>query len=169
MSIPILSPKSVAPTDNLYKFLALFGLALIILSVVIVSLRTSYINDRISAAQVNLATYKALKAKLSEMPTTAASTQMERANRFQDEMEQTEMEFVRKKAEIESGKILLDVGMRDCLVLFFVGLVVSIGGFLLWYYKLQRHHDALLATRVKRRLTQLENADADLKASYESP
>ena len=49
MPIPILMPKSVAPTDNLYKFAALFGLALIVVASVLLSIHNERYNEKVLA------------------------------------------------------------------------------------------------------------------------
>jgi len=55
MPLPVPVPRLTAPTDNLYRFLSLFGLALVVLAVVLMSVRVYQHNALVHDARVDAA------------------------------------------------------------------------------------------------------------------
>jgi len=114
------------PTDNVYKFLAIFGLVMVIASFWGAITQTSLTNKVAVASAPEIA---ALEANQSPTPG--------------------------EKAKLDVLKKRLQVAVEDrktinnyCTVLAALGTLASFIGFSFWYSKIQKHQDRLLNLQV---------------------
>lgn len=141
------------PTDNLYKFIAIFGL---ILSASLF-LYADYMKSQVQIEIVQHA--KVQNERLYEL-----------IEGFAKNKPNLEMELLKRKyldlLEIESAKLIVSSvnyefyqNARNYGSPFF--LIISIVGFILWFYKVQRYQDKILqkeASHNKSRHTNMRHA-----------
>jgi len=180
LSVPV--PRLTAPTDNLYRFASVFGLTLVILAFVLMSVRIYQHNALVHDARVNavvagervhqLATdshdifQRTALAAQPGQPTTTASTmpkitdasandtaQMEKNLREAQELNLTSL---RIRAELDADQSTLNANMHDLSLLLAVGSFISAAGFVGWFFRLQLPEDKLLQARVELRLQRLK-------------
>jgi hypothetical protein len=144
MITPLPIPKSVAPTDNLYKFAALFGLTLIVVAAVLIAFRTERYNELAVAYKID----ELIARSATTPPTTQVATTFPVAIKSTSELQKEAIELAAEKA-------LLNAQMTDCNFLLGIGGVISIIGFVAWYCRLQRHLDHLLEAQVKNELASI--------------
>jgi len=118
-------PMSV-PTDNVYKFLAIFGLVMVIASFWGVITQTSLTNEIVLVSAPEIA---ALEANQSATPGEKAKLDVLKK---------------RKEAAIEDRKEINNL----CSKMAGWGTAVSLAGFFLWYWVIQRLQDRLLKLQV---------------------
>jgi hypothetical protein len=130
------------PTDNLYKFMALGGLALIIASLVVYASFYTKLQTAMDALAVDVAT---LQVDVHAAPKTAPP----------------DVDLLRREAVVEaklhSAKVLfitLLVLAVDCILLQAAGAMAMFYGFKQWN-RLQAQEDALLFAELAQRLNSL--------------
>ena len=137
------------PTDNLYKFIAMSGIALIIFSCVTAFINASRregIIDEIKAkmdmrdAYLNIA--KDYKKTIDVIGNVGTISEMhnkaiDKANKFANEL--TDRVYV-----LETIVEQRNVTYIMSFVSSFVGTILACVGFLLWYKKLQIYQDAII-------------------------
>lgn len=165
------------PTDNLYKFFLIFGLALIVTGV-FTHVQTY---DRLTKATSNfiekkkIADYRMLEHAL-EIEALKIAKDNVGAKEFWDsyrEMNKTTSEkdlAAAEKTLAEFEMVAATSLFRDAETYSYglagIGLVFSLGGFLLWYFKFQRYQDAILRHEVK--LTE-SKAKPEISSTTASP
>ena len=141
------------PTDNLYKFVALGFLSLFALVLYLSWLVTDKQADYVKAMELER---ELAHVRMNEVRQLATTTE-----EWYKAIAETEKERIRvdshkpnKTAEFISESLKLH-GM----ILLFVTGFISVVGFLLWYWKVQRHQDALLKLQVSelRRKTEISS------------
>jgi hypothetical protein len=135
------------PTDNLYKFMALAGLGVVLFSVYFIVTRveqgTALRNqlDRESALidaednQIELA-WERLKLKIGP-----------EAKALQSARNEIKKRKARIAAVVEAATRFLQLSLflfENLFIAIYVGIGVAIFGFCLWYWKVQRHMDKAL-------------------------
>ncbi|MDC5842550.1 hypothetical protein OPW33_24925 [Vibrio europaeus] len=114
------------PTDNLYKFMSLFGLVMIICSSVF-----KYV--AIKDIQVSVSELMIEQSSLSVMSADSA-----------------ELEHAKAKLLAVKERLLMNEKFDLRASVFIVlGIILSIAGFALWYFKTQRLLDQLLRRQVE--------------------
>lgn len=131
------------PTDNLYKFMALTGLLLMIGSFLIVFFQAEKsrelsreFDQSVAIAKAHLETAKAAPTKMGESPEVAAET-----------LEKAKIQMAKSEAIQNELKLILDdkpTFLGFYLVGEVIGLILSISGFGLWYTRVQKYQDMLL-------------------------
>ncbi len=147
------------PTDNLYKFLALSGVALVVFSFI-------FPLDRLAAIQlkrVEMQTQaEVLLVELSnlEKEVDRAAGREKVSDEVLKDLQARRLQLAIKHAEVNGAKaqvaVLLEQFERAWSVLIvgmFAGIALANVGFFLWYYRVQKPAD-LLARK------QLEKTDA---------
>ena len=129
------------PTVNLYKFIAISGLVLIVTSAVIIwshdKMLTSIVQEQ--ARRTSL-----LAAERKQIMDTQALP------------EQKKTEIAQKEAQLKSGDKVFDIALGAAnfygflaLGLELVGLLAAAIGFWLWYTRVQVHQDRILVAQAK--------------------
>jgi len=118
-------PMSV-PTDNVYKFVAIFGLVMVIAAFWGVITQGSQTNDIVFVSAPEIA---ALEAAQTSTPS-----------------EKVKLEVLKKRLQVavEDKKTINNY----CVVLAVLGTLASFIGFSFWYSKIQKHQDRLLNLQV---------------------
>jgi hypothetical protein len=165
------------PTDNLYKFLALFGLALLISSNVIYFLFADRLVDKAQTylrdSSIVLYDQKMtrqdktdIQIKLNELKIQLQSARVKEKQKILNDIqiEQTIINTDTTKLEGIS-KTIIDINYslnsewfkaQAAYVIWILyigtygGLSLSIVGFILWYIKLQRYQDKLLKQKAEK-------------------
>ena len=155
------------PTDNLYKFIAIFGLILIGLSFFVTDLyldekheiNKDYSNFSVEAENTEkeyylaLANYDSLELKIIELEKSKKSDSIQQIKILQDYYRDKVLKYSRiwNKEAIEGKKLLKrdDYNAKKevfygfyskCLLV--IGTVLMIFGFFFWYFKHQKYIDA---------------------------
>jgi hypothetical protein len=100
VTIPFVSPQSIAPTNNLYKFVSLFGLTLLVLSIVLNAMRIYQHNSLVAKAQVS-------QAVAAEIFKQNASEAQQAVNAWQAELERATLRLSQSRTQ-PSGTSLYD-------------------------------------------------------------
>lgn len=141
------------PTDNLYKFIALSGLAVMALCLILYlqSIESSeiaqgkiqIIEERIAIRQNVLNAFSEFIPHVHDSPETEANSQklfdrIEQEKKARDivlaELQKEKPMFQVSESAAKLRRKFLSVGMIG-------GFVTSVIGFVLWYFKLQRYQD----------------------------
>ena len=129
------------PTDNLYKFIAISGLVLVVTSAVII---WSHDKALTSIVQEQARRTSLLAAERKQVIDTQALP------------EQKKTEIAEIEAQLKSGYKVFDIALGAAnfygflaLGLDLVGLLAAAIGFWLWYTRVQVHHDRILAAHAK--------------------
>jgi len=119
-------PMSV-PTDNVYKFVAIFGLVMVIASF-------------LASIQQGVSTNEEVFSSAPEIAKLEASKNL-------DPYDKAKLEILHRKLEIAlSDRKFLTWGGG---IFGGMGLGISVLGFVAWYKKVQRHQDRLLELQVR--------------------
>ena len=165
------------PTDNLYKFMAIFGLVLIVATNVIVFIAGNSI--------MNLGTSLLQSAAVSTYDQKAINEEKTNAQRLSDNLtktlattssqqQQVLITQIAKEQDIvtndnsklidvnnpilkfnESKELVKWVNLEEKLLLIFIGagnaigIVVAFYGFVLWYMKLQKYQDKMIKQKTE--------------------
>ena len=152
MSIPSL------PTDNLYKFLALAGLALLLFSFWYTDVKTSELSFKIAEGKGEMAV---LKVYIDELPKEINSTEVVTKPKSVNDENSKELskqrhEYLIKDAQLKAKVEILTVLLEDIefhhkvfAVGAFIGGFMSYFGFLLWYRRVQKPNDMLLLNQLE--------------------
>lgn len=161
------------PTDNLYKFLALVGTVIVILSIYFTETRVAEVGDTIinveEVQNISKARYEALKIKLGQLNeiidnSIAEQTGKKKAvGKLEVRYSETEIKALHRQVQdligeqgIEMVKVNTSMKRLEKLnerskrifnwnILFIaVGALMAYNGFILWYRRVQRPLDELL-------------------------
>lgn len=140
--IPIPTP----PTDNLYKFITLIGLVAIVLAVTIPRISEERFHSEYIAKVENLNKHgmeMQLTIDLSKAKDPEQQKNLDRIVGFLMGLNKELEAWKTQRAEI--------VGKQDKLwrLAFRAGFVGALLGSVLWYYRVQRHQDAILLRDAK--------------------
>ncbi len=140
------------PTDNLYKFLALAGLVIVVLSDVLQNARMSAINEKLDALRVEAAGTDAESKSIdADLARGSALTSHERELLWQRRREHT-LHLAESGARLAIVDRLIteqhDIQVWSD-VASAIGAVLMILGFGLWYHKVQVYQDRLLRAQAK--------------------
>jgi hypothetical protein len=144
------------PTDNLYKFMAIAGLALIAFSAYVRISQSHEIDARIDALKRELVVITVdiqyLDRELAPVDTTACVSPAKPACPSDAQLStwRERSADIRKRLELnrvgnETLRRLADEATRLHVVTFigtFIGFLLAIYGFYFWYTRLQRYQDA---------------------------
>lgn len=139
------------PTDNLYKFLAIFGLAIAFFAAYFTEQRREAYDTRIEAALMELAGLRARRAQLEsgigvlERQTSIDPAAVREMRRQMDELLTTGARMQEQTRQIGHLDDQLVKMRRIAYGGGVSGVVVSLIGFALWWFKLQRHLDRTVA------------------------
>jgi len=131
-------PVSV-PTDNMYKFAAIFGLVMVIASFWGVITQGYMTNDIVFVSAPEIASLEENKS-----PTPSEKARLDVLKK-------------RKEAAIEDRKGIDNL----CSKMAGLGTAVSLVGFFFWYWMIQQHQDRLL----KLQMLEAERKEREAKAS----
>lgn len=158
-------PIPTLPTDNLYKFMALSGLAILIISTVFPMMRISEIKLKLVELEtqteiIGIETQK-LKEEVSEKAEQIEKWMLRLKDLEADRKRMIKLQI--KTVELVGQRKLVEVlleDLRSYLIFIMVGgalggLLCS-SGFGLWYGLVQRPSDLLLKTQLKCTLMQQE-------------
>ena len=151
------------PTDNLYKFIALSGIVLIILSLVLPNVEVTKLENKQEESSLAVPALQKqindLNLSLSILESDTATTSMNKLSK-QDltKLRERIIELANKtydaRAEFDQNKIKSDsVGssinklsqeLSFYSYLMNMGFVLMITGFILWYFRLQKYLDLIV-------------------------
>lgn len=122
-----MQPNVPIPTDNLYKFLALFGLVLVIAS--FAGLYLAYANHRVEMISIQDREFELAKAARNLSPSAVAEIEFDLAVR----------------GDVSGGNLMT----FDLIMVFvmLIGIALCLTGFLLWS-RVQRLQDELLELQI---------------------
>ncbi|QNN24322.1 hypothetical protein HED60_19280 [Planctomycetales bacterium ZRK34] len=144
------------PTDNLYKFIAIFGIVLVVSSVALyVTSRKTAVEGQIEALRQIVDVTEALREMVLEIENTTALEESDKDD-GQDVKVEMSMKLTRNIIDVEMNLIesywtkerfAISDFSRGSLVAIFgfaIGIIVTFYGFCLWYLKTQRYQDSIL-------------------------
>jgi len=143
------------PTDNLYKFLALSGLAIAIFSLVFPMIRISEIKMKLVEAETQS---NVLNVEIEELKEDTdrwakkTSLSPEETASLRKRLIELRIKGVQIRGRFEQIKSLnkdLDYSMILIWVGLPLGMLISYLGFLLWYFRVQKPNDLLLRKQVE--------------------
>lgn len=136
-------PMPTLPTDNLYKFLAVFGVALVLSSGAL-----SYLNDEALFAHAHeYAVWSAsVEASDSAMVRAAEDPALtaRRLAAIRDTVIAHDAVLRRFVDEGQSAQRIHDDKARYLMFMRYAGWFAMLGGFVGWYWRVQRHLDRSL-------------------------
>ena len=138
-----MTPSLQIATDNVYKFLCLFGLALIVVSIVsLVSTYTASLDRKIKYREVIIS--------------LEANSQRNKADEERLEMNKKLMEISKSNENFANGVLAF------VLVL---GAIFSLIGFWLWYERIQIRDDKLAQLQLEKLQAEIAKLRADVASS----
>lgn len=142
------------PTDSLYKFMALSGLAITVLALILPEIFKK--NYSFLVYKVRMTHDVSLEKENDFKRRT--KNYSEKQNKTQDEIEEYEKEFLQircARLEIEKDIKEIEYLVSKIKIINFVqwvsvliGLAMAISGFYLWYTKLQFFLDSAIASKI---------------------
>lgn len=136
------------PTDNLYKFIALSGVAIIAATIVAflnfasdVSIKLAEAKGAVGSVEFELRLIERLGIDL--VSPIADPYLQQRAIRFLD----LNAKATQQAAIIDELRTRLDFAWKSFIIAMIWGHVLAAWGFGMWYRRLQRHQDIDLSTR----------------------
>jgi hypothetical protein len=187
MSEILESAKDLVPTDNLYKFMALFGLVLSVTSLILMWSEFRHNSEAINQLNINTAQVEAaiqLRSKhitylertlnnfapsssqpITTMPATRNYTTVELMDMLAfknaiigpaiQEGDNITTQMAVLKANTDN--IRYSISESDLIIVKYrhaviFGIGLSIFGFMLWYYRLQRYQDMMLRAEAIKKL-----------------
>ena len=121
--------KIPLPTDNLYKFIALFGLMIFITTLVMFFTRHQYYNESAFNRYSKIVALEMIENRT--------------------EQEENELFILTEQQRIEESDEDLEIGTYVALAIFSFFVIIPFG-FTLWYVKVQKDEDRLLVLRVEK-------------------
>jgi membrane-bound ClpP family serine protease len=149
-----------APTDNLYKFIAIFGLALLLVGAILPTYITY--SEKMNYVET-MAKVKALENEmlvagdfeiLEEFKTEKVRTS-EEVERFNAKVRDFTLKNGQAVAELErfNARNPFAVAAADNIrILYVIGAFLVAFGFVLWYYKLQRYQDLIIKNQAETKI-----------------
>ena len=149
----------IPPADNLYKFIAISGLAFVVTAIIGLMRLSDTLErtlDRNIAAEECRTEYLMAKLHKESPPEHVKGAEVERWQKVQDEKAAKALEKYKilwaKANELDDYFTALDIGRRWSYVFWgalLVGACMMLIGFYLWYTRLQQHQDRLLLRQTK--------------------
>ena len=156
------------PTDNLYKFLALSGLAIVTFSIVFPMIRDSELNLMMLETDKNMKVANIEKElfdkRIDKFLNSDLGSNLDELKMREEELEiwrnllkdqqiyTVDLEYeVRKFEELHKELKFIQLLMKFG---FGVGLIITFLGFLLWYVRVQKPNDLLLRKQIETDKTQ---------------
>lgn len=132
------------PTDNLYKFIAIFGLALIILGLVFSFYPLDYISIQLIRLNGELEALNAREEYLANgKPTEKELIEIRKELR-------KNLAEIKGKLEVISGLSKMSLRFsRYAAILTGFGLFLAGVGFYLWYVKFQKYQDKIIKSEAE--------------------
>jgi len=129
------------PSSNMYKYVALSGVAILIVTLVFAVSELFRMNDQIMDAEERVAIMEARVAAGKDTNGDAPGGRLER------ELDQIRLESARKRLELLKGRSL---ELREwATILFTVGFAVAAYGFTRWFRKIQLPLERLAQRRAE--------------------
>ena len=138
------------PTDNLYKFIALFGLFLVITTIYSYSTIQNDLDEKWAKGAAVLEAQSDLlmaQLKIHDKPTEQQKGKISDLKKRKEKLEQTGTEVEDYWTAYRKAKRW----KNSLLFLMAVGFLMIIIGFYLWYVKLQKYQDIILINQAKSR------------------
>jgi hypothetical protein len=135
--------KIPLPTDNVYKFYALFGLLVILTAAIMSFIRHDYYNKIAFDSYIPIQTLKHQK----------------------DLSDDKKLELLTLEQKAKIARSDQDAEFTVYVISFFVGLGMTIFGFSWWHKEIQPQQDKLIDLQIRK----LECEIAELNRSLESP
>jgi hypothetical protein len=139
------------PTDNLYKFISISGLVLIVTSFIAISISQREVADQIfTTHQEALSVGKAIQQLDDEMDALVSNPTPEsyvRAKQILEETKPLEVELAKLESMNDKSEYMHLASTEDLNFFknqIYFGFFLTILGFIGWYYRLQRHLDAIV-------------------------
>ncbi|MCK5153351.1 MAG: hypothetical protein KAQ93_03255 [Spirochaetales bacterium] len=120
--------KIPLPTDNLYKFIALFGLMIFLTTLVMFFTRHQYYNESAFNRYKEISNLKIIEDRT--------------------EKEEIELFILTEQQQIEETDEDLEVDIY--IITAVIGIFLIFVGFFLWYLRVQKYQDLLLILRVRK-------------------
>lgn len=174
MSIPM------PPTDNLYKFMAIGGLVLIIGSEALFTLalrewsaKLHELEPSLESLEIDVARLKRQSAEFHRQAEASPPTKkaLDQLRKHHEAIQEVEDNLLIKAAEVKARARHLDALRRDVRVLRWLtpiagvfGALLTLWGFVLWYTRVQIHLD-----RVLKEQAASGNAPCSGNAPWQSP
>lgn len=142
-----MTPSLQIATDNVYKFLCLFGLALIVVSIVsLVSTYTASLDRKIKYSEVVISL---------------------EANSPRSKVDEDRLEMNKKLIAVsKSNENFANIVLAFILV---IGVVFSLIGFWLWYERIQMRDDKLAQLQLEKLQAEIAKLRADVASSQINP
>lgn len=138
------------PTDNLYKFIAIAGLALIIFAAYLdytKGMETSLAVEELKGQlDIEKAESEYLNTQLSEALKKSDPSAYRKLSR---ELDKQSAVINAKLATVKFQAQVYDWLRKVLVFTYLVGIGVSLFGFFLWYFRVQRHLDAAIRLESK--------------------
>jgi hypothetical protein len=138
------------PTDNLYKFMALAGLAIFVFMIYFSFMRGIELREKMNEILLERSILKVEITQSERILTRLKENQNPTVEEFKD-LIKIYSDIERRSAILEEKTSILNQLMdyTDWLyniraILFIVSLFLTVLGFLLWYYRIQRYQDKAL-------------------------
>jgi len=142
-----MTPALPIPTDNIYKFACLFGLALIISSVfAFVSIYTNSLDQKVKYSE----TIISLEAK------------DQRSKAESDLLEMTKKLVEVTKSNEKSANSFIGAGVA-------IGILLSAFGALMWYQTIQKRDDRLAALQIEKLEVEIAKLRSELAGPMTNP
>lgn len=136
-----MTPSLSAPTDNIYKFIAIFGLAIILASVLsYTAIYTSSLDRKVG-----------YKEKIIAIETKSEKTKEDIATL---DLNNTLFKVTKDNERFAGGAIF---------TIFFVGIGLSIYGFSKWKTKIQAHDDAVATLQKEKLQSEIDKLKIEIK------
>ena len=140
------------PTDNLYKFMALAGVSIVVLSTVLFSIQLSAMSEKTDQLTLEIASLEAETKNLE-----ADVDRAERApTRDTQLLRQRHSELAVQMAVMGARNAVLrrvtaNTGRSQTLMVigWLVGMLIAAVGFVLWYTRVQTFQDQILRAQAK--------------------
>ena len=135
------------PTDNLYKFMALGGIALVFLSMWLMFARLKDAEIKTSEMGVELAVTRQKARNLLYETTLLHSPGRHRLLGLVANAQQIKIETAKESAQLKARKVLqadMDGELFMTYSFSAAGILMAILGFVLWYIRVQKPLDAML-------------------------
>ena len=143
------------PTDNLYKFVALSGVLLVLAGLAIITYDMirlgADLNPYVAEARMRLsrteavnAYYKRAISLRKDGSANRATALVDSARALRDSLDQTERLYKGRREEIDDQFALRRTFVKVAFAIVGVGIGLAIWGFISWYTKLQKPLDEIV-------------------------
>jgi len=137
------------PTDNLYKFMSVFGLVVLISSATFKYFAITEIQKSVAILMVSIAEVQVQSQAILRDAEKATLKKVE----FKNKADQIKIQIEIAKAKANSAKekiAMFNDFNTKANYMFIFGFVLSVPGFFLWYIKLQQYLDREIKRKSKK-------------------